>query len=181
MAGVSQGSSRYERSFAGLTGAMIVTVAAVIAFIVWRGLFSGDATVEVEAVDWRESVEIAQGAGKTVVHPRELPDGWKATSVDLVAVGDERWGMGMLTAEGDFVGIRQLDGRLEEIVSTYIDAKATGGEEVTLDSEVATTWRRWSDEGGDTGFSAEVGDEFVLVYGSAPAAEIEAFIGRLTL
>ena len=38
---------------------------------------------------------------------------------------------------------------------------------------MADTWTTWTDEGGDTGYAAEVGDETVLVYGSAPAEDLK--------
>lgn len=177
---MSEKSGRYERSFGGLIGAMIITVAAVVGFVVWKGTFEGDATQEVLPVDWRESVEMAQDAGMRVVHPDELPDGWTATSVHLVAVGEAQWGLGALTSDDDYVGIRQQDTSLNDMVSTYIDEDAAAGEEFTLDSGVATTWQSWSDEGGDTGYSAEVDGDVVLVYGSAPAEVIESYIALLT-
>ena len=59
----------------------------------------------------------------------------------------------------------------------YLDA--VEGDEVTLDSGVADTWTVWTDEGGDTGYAAEVGDETVLVYGSAPAEDLEEVIALL--
>lgn len=177
---MSEKSGRYERSFGGLIGAMVITVAAVLGFLVWKNTFSGDAEQEVVPVDWRESVKLAQDADLPVVHPRDLPEGWTATSVDLVAVGETRWGLGTLTGDGDFVGLRQADTALSELVKTYIDKDATQGEDVEIDSEVASTWQVWTDEGGDTGYSAEVGDEMLLVYGSAPADEIVAYIETLT-
>lgn len=177
---MSQKSSRYERSFAGLVGAMIVTVAAVAAFLLYRGLFNGDVSQDVPEVDWRESVQLAGSVDMKVVHPANLPEGWKATSVDLVAAGERRWGMGMLTDEGKFVGLRQLDESPSEMVETYIDEDAVQGKDVTIDSAVASTWQTWSDEGGDHGYLVEYGDdEVLLVYGSAPTEDIEAFIAQL--
>lgn len=37
-----QPTRRYERSFSGLVGAMIVTVLFVLAFVAWRALFRAD-------------------------------------------------------------------------------------------------------------------------------------------
>ena len=178
---VSEKSGRYERSFGGLIGAMVITVAAVLGFLVWKGTFSKDVEQETVPVEWTESVKLAGDAGMSVAHPSELPEGWIATSVDLVGVGETRWGMGMLTADEDFVGLRQQDTSLNEMVTTYIDKDAEQGEDVEIDSEVATTWQVWTDEGGDTGYSTEVGDDVLLVYGSAPSEEIVAFIETLTL
>ena len=177
---MSEQPGRVNRSFGGMTGALIVTVLFVLAFVVWRGLFRGDAEVTPEPVDWQESVELAQQADLRVVHPRELPAGWTATSVDLFAGDDPRWGLGVLTDEEDFIGIRQQDTSVGELVSRYVDEEAEAGEDASVPSEVTGTWQTWSDEGGDHGFSAELGDEAVLVYGSAPVADIEAYLGLLT-
>lgn len=172
--------SRYTRSFGGMTGALIVTVIAVLAFVAWRGLFRSDVDDTPVAVDWQESVEVAEQAGLEVVHPRELPAGWIATSVDLSAGDEPRWGMGVLTDDGRFVGIRQQDTSVDALVELYVDEKAEPGDEATVASEITDTWQTWSDEGGDRGYATEIGDEALLVYGSAPAEDIEAYLGLLT-
>ena len=181
MVGVSEQPSRYTRSFNGMVGALIVTILFVLAFVGWRGLFRDDVDSAAATVDWQESVKLADDAGLRVVRPSELPDGWQATSVDLVAVGDDpRWGLGVLTDDDDFIGIRQQDASVDDLVGLYVDDDPTEGEEVSLTSDVASTWQTWSDDGGDHGYSTELGDESLLVYGSAPVEEIESFIGLLT-
>jgi Protein of unknown function (DUF4245) len=178
---VSERPGRYTRSFGGMVGAMIVTVLFVIAYVVWRGLFRTDVDTTPVPVDWQDSVQVADQAGLDVVRPRELPAGWTATSVDLVAAGnDPRWGLGVLTDDGDFIGIRQQDASVDELVETYVDEKADEGDEATIASDVTDTWQTWSDDGGDHGYSAELGDESLLVYGSAPVEDIEAYLGLLT-
>jgi hypothetical protein len=163
-----------------MTGALIVTVLFVLAFVGWRGLFRGDADDTPVAVDWQDRVELAEQAGLRVVHPRELPAGWTATSTDLAAGDDPRWGLGVLTEDGDFIGIRQEDASVDDLVEQYVDEKAEAGDDASIPSEVADTWQTFSDSGGDHGYAAEVGDEAVLVYGSAPVAEIETYLGLLT-
>ncbi len=171
--------SRYNRSFGGMTGALVVTVLVVVAFVAWRGLFNADVDDTPQAVDWQESVKLADEAGLQVVRPSELPAGWTATSVELKAGDDPRWGLGVLTDEGDFVGIRQQDASVDSLVELYVDEKAEAGDDATVASDVTDTWQTWSDSGGDHGYSTEVGDEAVLVYGSAPTEDIEAFLGLL--
>lgn len=177
---MSEQPSRYTRSFSGMTGALIVTVLFVLAFVLWRGLFRGDVDETPQAVDWQESVELAEQADLQVVHPHELPAGWTATSVDLSAGDDPRWGLGVLTDDGDFIGIRQQDTSVDDLVRLYVDEKAEAGDDASVPSEVADTWQTWSDGGGDHGYATELGDDAVLVYGSAPVADIEAYLGLLT-
>ncbi|WP_210648982.1 DUF4245 domain-containing protein [Nocardioides sp. SYSU D00065] len=177
---MSEQPSRYTRSFSGMTGALIVTVLFVLAFVIWRGLFRGETDATPVAVDWQESVRLAQEADLPIVHPRELPAGWQATSVELRAGADPRWGLGVLTDDGDFIGIRQQDASVAELVELYVDEEAEGGDEATVTSEVTDTWQTWSDDGGDHGYSTELGDDALLVYGSAPVEEIESYLGLLT-
>ena len=66
------------------------------------------------------------------------------------------------------------------MVVVALDEDAVEGDEVTVASDLADTWTTWSDDGGDTGYAAELGDETVLVYGSAPAEDIETYLGLLT-
>jgi len=171
--------SRYQRSTNAMVGAMIVTLAAVLVFVGWRALFRADVETEVEPVEWELSVGLAEEFGLTVVRPDALPEGWVATSVELAASDDPRWGMGLLTDDGDFVGIRQQDTSIEELVRTYVDDDADPGEPATVPSRVTDTWETWTDDGGDLGYSTELGDDAVLVYGSAPAEDIEEFIATL--
>jgi hypothetical protein len=172
--------SRYTRSFSGMVGALIVTVLFVLAFVAWRGLFRVDTDDTPVAVDWQESVKLAQQADLQVVHPQELPAGWTATSVDLAAGDDPRWGLGVLTEDGDFVGIRQADASVDDLVEQYVDEKAEAGEDANVPSQITDTWQTFSDDGGDHGYATEIGDEALLVYGSAPVEQIEAYLGSLT-
>ena len=177
---MSEQPSRYTRSFSGMVGALIVTVLVVLAYVVWRGLFRTDVDETPAAVDWQDSVELADQAGLDVVRPRELPTGWTATSVELFAGDDPRWGLGVLTDDGDFIGIRQQDTSVDELVRVYVDEKAEAGDDARVASDVTDTWQTWSDDGGDHGYATELGDEAVLVYGSAPVDDIESYLGLLT-
>jgi hypothetical protein len=154
-----------------MVGAMIVTVLFVIAYVVWRGLFRTDVDTTPVSVDWQDSVQVADQAGLDVVRPRELPAGWTATSVDLVAAGnDPRWGLGVLTDDGDFIGIRQQDTSVDDLVRVYVDEKAEAGDDASVASDVADTWQTWSDSGGDHGFTTELGDDALLVYAYSGAS-----------
>jgi len=182
MASVSgQGQpSRYTRSFNGMVGALIVTVIAVLAFVGGRGRWRSDVDNGPEAVDWQARVERARQADLAVVHPRELPAGWRATSTELAAGDDPRWSLGVLTDEGRFVGIRQQDTSVADLVELYVDEDAEAGDDATVTSDITDTWQTWSDDGGDVGYSTELGDEALLVYGSAPAEDVEVYLGLLT-
>ncbi len=181
MGGVSEQPSRYTRSFGGMTGALIVTVVVVLAFVTWRGLFRTDTDDTPVAVDWQASVELAEQADFAVVHPRELPAGWIATSVELAAGDDPRWGLGVLTDDGAFVGVRQAENAsVDDLVELYVDEDAEAGDDADVASDITDTWQTWSDDGGDHGFSTELDDQAVLVFGSAPIEDLETYLGLLT-
>jgi hypothetical protein len=174
---------RYSRSANGLAGALIVTVLVVVAFVVFRGAFRDEPEIKPEPVDYLEVVRAAQDSGLTLVYPSELPDGWIATSVHFKPGDETAWGIGILTDDGRFVGVRQEDEDVADLLSQYVDEVVQQGEDVELESSVATSWETWSDDGGDLAYTSEpaaLDDEVLLVYGSASAEDQEQLIGLLT-
>jgi len=179
MTGVSEKPGRYQRSTNGLIGALIVTLLAVGVFVVVRSLSRAEVEVEREPVDFAAAAEAARGAGFDVVAPATLPTGWTATAVDLEQTDPPLWGMGILTDDDEFVGLRQEDESIDDLVDRNIDEDAVEGEPLSLEGPVGDTWQTWTDEGGDTGYSIEYGAQVLLVYGSAPAEDLQQFISLL--
>jgi hypothetical protein len=179
---VSEQGGRYQRSFSGMVGAMVVMVALIVAFVVLRGLNRTDPSVEPDRVDYLDVVSgVARAGGEPVVYPPELPDGWFATSAVFGVKGI--WSLSLLTDEEHFVGVRQARGTesVEDLVATYVDDAATEGDLVTLDSPLADEWRSFTDSGGDYALVAEVDDSTVLVVGTAPDQEIQDLTASLRL
>lgn len=171
---------RYQRSFSGLVAAMVVLVAVVLAIVGYRALFRAELEVDPSAVDYREAGEAVADAGIPVVLPTALPSGWIATSAEVERGGSPVWRLGVLTDDQRFVGLRHgeadAEGLLEE---TYPDEEYAATDDVTVPgAEVATAWRAWA-VGEDLAWAADLGGTTVLVHGSAPAAELEAFVGTL--
>lgn len=179
MARVSEKPGRYQRSSNGLIGALIVTLLAIGAFVLVRSLTRAEVEVEPDPVDFATMAEAARSAGFEVIAPAELPDGWIATAVDLDQTDPPLWGLSLLTDQDTFVGLRQEDESVKDLVELTIDEDAEEGEPLELDSAVGSTWQSWTDEGGDTGYSIEYGDQTVLVYGSAAAADLQELITLL--
>lgn len=179
MTGVSEKPGRYQRSTNGLIGALLVTLLAVGGFVLVRSLVRADLEVEQEPVDYAAAAEAARDAGFDVVAPTKLPTGWRATSIDLSQSRPPTWGIGILTDEGRFVGLRQTGDSVLDVVADNVDEEAVEGETVTLDSAVGDSWTTWTDEGGDTGYSTEYDEQSLLVYGSAAAEDLETLIGLL--
>lgn len=174
---MSEQPGRYQRSASGMVGAMLILLLLIAAFVGFRALNREEVSIEPERVDYRETVEFAQETGWSVVYPRSVPDGWRATSID--AESEDAWGIGFLTPDG-FVGVRQSASSVERLLETYVDEETVAEGQVRLDSELASRWRSWSDAGGDLAYAAEVEDRWVMVYGSAPASDLRVLAEALT-
>jgi Protein of unknown function (DUF4245) len=177
---VSEQGGRYQRSFSGMIGALLITLVVIGAFVAFRALNRDELEREPEAVDYLETAGFVQEAGVTVAYPPTIPEGWIATSVDFTPGERPAWGLGFLTGDENFVGLRQEDAPLDELLTTYVDEQPTELEEAEIPGSIADTWRVFEDDGGDLGFAAEVGQDWVLVYGSAPRPELESVVSSLT-
>jgi hypothetical protein len=164
---VSEQSGRYQRSMSGMIGALVVTLVAIGSFVAWRAVNRSDVDIAPEPVDYLASVKYLQDAGKSVAYPPSLPAGWTATSANYGAGRDFSWDMGALTGAGDFAGLRQQDASVDQLVSEYVDKNAVEGRTVTLDDAVASSWRTFTDSGGDYALVTELENETVMVFGSA--------------
>jgi hypothetical protein len=171
---------RYQRSVAGGVGSLIVLVLVVLAFVLFRSLFRDNDVDVVQPVDYLPVVGAAQQAGLHVVYPASLPTGWEATSVDFDPGPEAVWGVGMLTDEGRFVGVRQSKEDLDSLLHTYVDATPVKGDAVTVDGALVPDWQEWSDAGGDHAYSATVGHSQVLVFGRAPTEDLLTMVRSLT-
>lgn len=165
----------------GLVGAMLVSLLAIGGYVGFRALNRENLEMRPEPIDLADATTVGLQAGVQPVIPEPMPKGWTATSFDTGSLDDPAWGLGLHTAEGRFVGIRREAAPLDELLETYVDQAPEEGATVTLDSELATRWQTWTDEGGDTAYAAELDeDEWLLVYGSAEAAELRSTVTALT-
>ena len=165
---------------AGMTGALIVTLLAIAAFVGVRAINRDPLEVEPEAVDYLPVVVEAQRVGLSPAYPPELPQGWLATSVELRPGESPSWALGMLTAEEEFAGLRQGGDTLDGLVRTYVDEDAVEGDAAEVDGALGGTWRTFSDAGGDLAFATELDGEPLLVYGSASEEDLTLLLSRLT-
>lgn len=151
-------------------------------FVLIRALGRDELEVSPEAVDYLPVVEALQQAGHSVAYPPRLPDGWQATSVESGPGADAVFGLGMLTADERFAGVRQEAARLDGLVEVYVDEDATPGETVRAGTgDLAGEWQTFTDQNGDTAFGRESRDATVLVYGSASRADLLELLDALTL
>lgn len=171
---------RYPRTTNGLIGSLIVTLLVIGAFVALRALNRNDLEVKPTAIDYLSSVVAAQDSGFDPVYPESLPQGWIATSVDFTPGDRPAWGIGMLTDDETFVGVRQADESLDDLLHTYVDKNPAEGDRIEVTGSVAPTWRTFSDSGGDHAYAAEVAGDTVLVYGSATTADLREVLEDLT-
>jgi hypothetical protein len=159
---------------------MVVLVLVVIGIVVFRGAFRETPSYDPEPIDYLALVTSVQQQGLRPAYPPTLPDGWYVKDASFTPGDRPVLDLAMTTAEGRFVGLHEEDRAVDDLVDTYVGGDATEGEELDLDGGVARTWRTFSDPGGDHGFAAEIGDQTVLVYGSAPEGELRSLVESLT-
>ena len=161
---MSEQAGRYQRSASGMIGAMLVLLAVVGAYVVFRAVNRNEPESPVRAVDYQQTLDYARDqADFPLLAPASLPDGWRATSVDFVPE-PTRWHLGVLTDEDRYVGLEQSRSSVDKMVETYVDREAVRGKPVQVEGQ---TWRTWTDEGGDTALTREDGEVTTLVVGTA--------------
>jgi hypothetical protein len=181
---VSAQPGRYQRSTSGMVGALIVTVLVILAFVAFRALNRSDLEVKPEKVDYLAQVRYAQEAGTDVVYPARLPRGWDATQVTFSPGRPPELELSMLTGDGEYVGFVASPASPPELLTTYVDPHPDSGAPLTVAGSVVSRWNTWTDAGGDTALVAQRGhgssEESLLVFGSAPRAELEELAAALT-
>lgn len=161
----------------GMVGAMVVVVAVILVFVVVRAMSRDDLAVEREPIEYLPNVEGIQAGQFPVVYPPTLPEGWKA--VDLSYEPAELWTLSMFSADDRYVGLFQGRSEVDEMVEEYVDEAAVEGERVQVDSDLASTWRSFSDEGGDHALVARVRDTVVLVVSAGDQQDLERVAASL--
>lgn len=146
-----------------MIGAIVVLLIVVVGFVVLRGLNRVAPQKPASAVDYQQSADYASDeAGFDVLAPEQLSKGWKATSVEFVP-NPVRWHLGLLTAQGQYVGLEQSKSSAKDMVTTYVDEEAERGNEVDIGAQ---TWESWTDDGGDSALVRTDGSLATLVVGS---------------
>jgi hypothetical protein len=187
---MSQQPARYERSSAGMIGAMVITVVVVLGFVGFRALNRDNEATPIPTVDYASWVKSGRDDHKIeTLAPTKLPAGWRATSVSYTTGVSPHWHLGILTDTGEYVGIEEAKTSEQDLVQQYVDQNATRIGPVTIAVSSGWTgpapkWTAWRDAGGDYGVVAQLGKglsaESVLIVGSATPAEVRSFTASLT-
>lgn len=176
---------RYQRSAASLVVSLVVTVAAIGALLYFMGIFRDDYETRPDEVDYLAAVASAEAAGLAPVYPASIPKGWIATGVDVVPGGEPVFMVRFLTDDDRFIAVRREGSSASALVSAWVDEEAQQASGYTVPDDVrrpvARSWKGFTDDGGDTGYVAKVGDDHVIVFGSAPADDLHTVIDRLAV
>lgn len=161
-----------------MVGAMVVLVAVVVGFVVFRDVNREDPASPVSAVDYGRDADFARRqASFELVAPPTLPDGWRATTVEYVPGPQDHWHLGMLTAEDRYVGLEQSDDPVRTMVETHVDPDAEKGEPVSVDG---VPWTSYTDSGGDLALVRRAEGTTTLVVGhEVPQGDLVAFAASL--
>lgn len=175
---------RYQRSFSGLVSSLLVTVLVIGGLLYFMGAFRNSTEIEPEPVDYLETVQSAQQAGLTPVYPSALPQGWIATGVDVTpAPEDPVFMIRMLSDDERFVAVRQERATSSALLTKWVDEEPQPGAGYTVPDAVAAPvareWKGYTDKGGDAAYVAKVGENTVLVFGSAPKKDLQAIVDAL--
>ena len=171
---------RYNRSTNGLVGSMIVLVLVVMGFVLFRGTFRETPEYTPEPVEYLSLVTSVQQLGLTPAYPPSLPEGWYVKEATFEPGQRPTIDLAMTTDDQRFAGIHQEDRSVSELVNTYVGGDAVEGDPVDLSGSVGPTWQTFSDPEGDHAFVTEVGDDTVIVYGSAGEDDLRALAESLT-
>ena len=182
---VREKPGRYQRSPAGMVGALVVTLLVISAFVAFRALNRTDLDVKPERVDYLAQVRFAQqdaqGGRSDLVYPAGLPTGWYATKVSFSSGGAEpEISLSMLTADGGYVGFVQSPVSTSQLLTTYVDAHPAAGAPAHVGDAIASRWSTWTDAGGDTALVAEHGKDSLLVFGTVSRDQLERLAASLT-
>jgi hypothetical protein len=169
---------RYQRSFGGLVGSMIVLVLVVFAIIVFRGTFRDTPEYEPADIDYVEMVSSIQQLGLEPVYPPELPDGWTVKDASFQSGDRPAVDMVFTTDDRHTAGIHQEDESVSTLLGTYVGDGATENGD-TLTTPIGT-WTGWDDTDSDHAWTTEVGDDTVLVFSSGDPDALRSFVESLT-
>ncbi|GAA4755450.1 hypothetical protein GCM10023350_46180 [Nocardioides endophyticus] len=170
---------RYTRSTGGLIGSMIVLVVAVLAIVAFRGTFRETPDYEPAHIDYLELISSVQQAGLNPLYPPELPDGWFVKDASFVPGDRPSLDLVFTTDDERTAGLHQEDTGERELLTKYVGAGVTDDDDAELTTDVAT-WTAWVDTDGDHAYTAEHGDDTVLVYSSGDPDALRSFVESLT-
>jgi hypothetical protein len=173
---MSEQAGRYQRSFSGMVGAMLVLLVVVGGYVAFRAVNRNDVADPVTPIDFTGAATYAEEqADFEVLTPPSLPDGWIATSARWTGGREPHWHLGLLTERKQYVGLEQEDRSAEDMVEEHVDEEAAQGEDVRIGGR---TWQSWFDD-RDQALVLEEDEVTTLVVGTVDRATLEEYVATL--
>jgi hypothetical protein len=174
---VSEQAGRYQRSFSGMIGALVVLLGVIGAFVVLREANRTDPANPVKAIEYAEDVAYYRTeATFPMLAPPTLPAGWYATSQEFIDTKPQSWHLGVLTDKGRYVGLEQGRDSVPTMVSKFVDENASQGDPVQV---AGVAWESFSDSGGDHALVRRQDGVTTLVVGTVPVSTLQAYVESL--
>jgi hypothetical protein len=174
---MSEQPARYDRSFSGMIGAMVVLLLVIGAFVGFRALNRSDPAKPVSAVDYITPAKFArQAATFPLLAPRRLPPGWIATSVRFQDGRPQSWHLGCLTDQRRYVGLEQSDSPPVSMLKEFVGDGAQQGADVPV---AGRTWQTWTTPDQDRALVRHSHRLTTVVVGRVPQSTLETFVRTL--
>ncbi len=173
---MSSQAGRYQRSFSGMVGALLVLLLVIGGYVAFRAVNRNEPADPVTPFDWRGPASYArEQADFELLAPASLPRGWFATSARWTGGREAHWHLGVLTQRRQYLGVEQEDRSVDDMVEEYVDPDAARGKDVRIDGQ---TWQSWFDD-EDQALVLERDDVTTLVVGTVDRGTVEGFVRTL--
>jgi hypothetical protein len=170
----STSSSRGNPSMGDILRSVGVLVLLILAIWGFSKLFTTKPDSPTPTVDYASTVKSARPAADfPLLAPPSLPAGWKATSVRF---NPNAWHLGVLTNDGDYIGLEQAKISVDRAVDEFAEGSKTAGR-VRIGSQ---TWERRVGPKDAITFVRVEGGLTTLVTGDAPRKTVEAYVSSLS-
>ncbi|MFC0682307.1 DUF4245 domain-containing protein [Lysobacter korlensis] len=154
---------------------VIATLASLVLAAFFGILMSNPGSPGIDAVDYRAAAADAQGDVEEPLVAPELPEGWQANRAEFekAADGVAVWRLGLLTAAGEFIGVKQgIDANPTWLAAQVADTSETGSASI---GGLDWTLREGDPEGNlARAMTAEHQGSTVVLYGTADDDEFTA-------
>lgn len=107
--------------------------------------------------------------------PQNVPEGWTSNHARFTPGVNSSWRMGMITADGDYIGLEQHGLSVDDALAKY----APDSTEVETTSVAGHLWQVFADERNNISFIRSENERIVLITGNAPRTVIEDYITSL--
>lgn len=175
--------NRYELPLSNMVGAMIIVVAFVMAFVVFRALNRDNTGVQPEPVDYHAMATGGRADGRiNVWAPVSLSQGWMATSARYDSGTNPHWHLS--TTDGThYLGVEEGIDQVTDELQRVMQGTPVAAGQVTLKG---VAWLVYTDSRGDYALARTMPSktprypEALVVVGTTNPEQVQAFAESLT-